>query len=86
MARRLPLYATCARGTEELLREELEELGAARVIEEAAGDAAPFRRQPLQDSGREIAEVGIVAGKRRGLRHHASSAKRSPVNCQRCCG
>ncbi len=31
MAPRLPLYATCARGTEELLREELEELGAARI-------------------------------------------------------
>ncbi len=31
MARRLPLYATCARGTEELLRDELEELGAARI-------------------------------------------------------
>ncbi|MGA9523307.1 MAG: RNA methyltransferase, partial [Myxococcaceae bacterium] len=31
MARRLPLYATCARGTEELLRDELEELGATRT-------------------------------------------------------
>ena len=37
MARRLPLFATCARGTEELLGEELESLGCARIRRDRGG-------------------------------------------------
>jgi putative N6-adenine-specific DNA methylase len=37
MARRLPLFATCARGTEELLAEELESLGCARIRRDRGG-------------------------------------------------
>lgn len=37
MAQRLPLYATCARGTEELLAQELEELGCARIRQDRGG-------------------------------------------------
>jgi putative N6-adenine-specific DNA methylase len=37
MARRLPLYATCARGTEELLLKELEELGCSRLRQDRGG-------------------------------------------------
>jgi len=37
MPRRLPLFATAARGTEELLADELTELGAARVRADRGG-------------------------------------------------
>ena len=37
MPRRLPLFATAARGTEDLLAEELTELGAARVRADRGG-------------------------------------------------
>ena len=37
MPRRLPLFATAARGTEELLADELAELGAARVRADRGG-------------------------------------------------
>ncbi len=37
MARRLPLFATTARGTEDLLAEELAELGASRVRQDRGG-------------------------------------------------
>src|SRR5919198_3004183 len=37
MARRLPLFATCARGTEDLLAEELESLGCARIRRDRGG-------------------------------------------------
>lgn len=37
MARRLALFATCARGTEDLLAEELESLGCARIRRDRGG-------------------------------------------------
>jgi len=37
MAERLPLFATTARGTEDLLAEELKELGAARIRQDRGG-------------------------------------------------
>ena len=37
MPRRLPLFATAARGTEELLADELAEFGAARVRADRGG-------------------------------------------------
>src|SRR5215218_9138825 len=37
MAPRLPLFATAARGTEELLAEELTELGAQRIRQDRGG-------------------------------------------------
>lgn len=37
MAERLPLFATCARGTEELLAEELKELGCAKIRQDRGG-------------------------------------------------
>jgi 23S rRNA (guanine2445-N2)-methyltransferase / 23S rRNA (guanine2069-N7)-methyltransferase len=37
MARRFPLFATCARGTEDLLAEELEALGCARIRRDRGG-------------------------------------------------
>lgn len=37
MARRLPLFATCARGSEDLLKEELEELGVAKLRQDRGG-------------------------------------------------